>query len=154
MAARTNSNSRSLIALRFSQAIRAGRLILIDFDAPLAFGVARRREAPRRCEHLPSWLFQTRTCVWLTLVFRGLRLKGWRDSAQHPGRPVIAPEKFAGFIVAEDAFFFGVPLDLSANEHGDQAEVARDGGMVCRLNWGDRGLVRLYAVQEIAVMIA
>src|SRR5881397_1381596 len=38
MAARTNSNSRSLIALRFSQAIRAGPVILIAFDAPLAFG--------------------------------------------------------------------------------------------------------------------
>src|SRR5439155_22092980 len=71
-------------------------------------------------------------------------------STQHPGLAVTAREQFGGFLVVHDHFFLRVPLDLAADQHGDETQVAGDGGMMRRLDGRDGWLPRFYRIQEVA----
>src|SRR5208283_4677008 len=94
---------------------------------------------------------------------------GFRVSARllscvpHPARPMNSPElakrprlavgasqQFAGFGIVEDDLGRYVPLDLAADQHRDEAEMAGNGGMMGGLDGGDGGLAGLDAVNEVA----
>ena len=65
---------------------------------------------------------------------------------------VVAAEEFGGLGVVGDGLGFRIPIDGSADEHGDEAEVAGDGGAVGGVDGGDGFLPGFDAVEEIAVV--
>ena len=62
------------------------------------------------------------------------------SSRQLPLISVLAGEELAGFRVADDYFLRSIPLDLPTDEHGDQPQVAGNGGVVGDFDRGDGAL--------------
>src|SRR5688572_5366522 len=72
---------------------------------------------------------------------------------QFPGVPILTREQLAGFLVADDDFFFRVPFDLALDEHGNKTQVAGNERTMRRFDGGDRWLAGLHAIQKVAVMV-
>lgn len=73
-------------------------------------------------------------------------------SHQRPRAARGAAEQRGGGGVAQDLLLGGVPRDLAAGEHGDLPEVADARGAVGHFGRRQRGVARLDAVDEVALV--
>lgn len=72
---------------------------------------------------------------------------------QLPGGAVGAAQEFGGFFVADDDFLFGVPFDRTFYEHGDQRQMAWNGGVMRGFHRRDRRFARFDTIEEIPMVI-
>lgn len=70
-----------------------------------------------------------------------------------PGGAIGAGEELGGFFVADDDFLFGIPFDGAFDQHGDQRQMARDGGVMSGLDGGDRRFAGLDAIEEVPMVV-
>src|SRR5688572_19722947 len=82
-----------------------------------------------------------------------LPLRAAADVGRRVGGAVGAGEHGGGLIVAGDALFDGVPVDLAVEANGHVAEVADGGAAVADFDVANRLLARFDAVQEVLVMV-
>src|SRR5688572_27727812 len=83
-----------------------------------------KHQTPEK-HQIPNLTGHMRMRIGISLGF-GFWCLGFLSSrGQFPRRAVIASQKFAGFVVADDAAFLRVPFNFAADEHGNQAEVTR-----------------------------
>src|ERR1051326_8982153 len=71
-----------------------------------------------------------------------------------PRGAVFTAEQLASGAVAYDDPFNRIPPNLTPDQHGDQPEVARDGGMMSGFDRCNRRFSRFDAIQKIALMVA
>src|SRR4051812_35972022 len=73
--------------------------------------------------------------------------------AKFPWRTERTGEQLAGLGVVQDALSFDIPLELAADEHGDQPQMARDGRVMGGLDRSNGRFARFDAVEEILPVI-
>ena len=83
----------------------------------------------------------------------GLYHMKYRLFLELPGGAIGAGQEFGGFLIADDDFFLCVPFDGAFYDHGDQRQMARNGGVMGRLNRCDRRFARFDAIEEVPVVV-